>query len=123
MNFTFSLNSVVFVKVEGMEVGVTAALKNQEGNLKLSVLECECHVKYISIKLDGGASWLYQGYAILLYNQVLQINSQFPLCSNLEGFVFLCGGASTEIKIQISSLLWSTLFLKFFQLLLMIAIR
>lgn len=49
------------VQVEGMEVGVTAALKNQEGNLKLSVLECECHVKYISIKLDGGASWLYQG--------------------------------------------------------------
>uniref|UniRef100_A0A7N2M8L1 Lipid-binding serum glycoprotein N-terminal domain-containing protein n=2 Tax=Quercus lobata TaxID=97700 RepID=A0A7N2M8L1_QUELO len=48
------------VQVEGMEVGVTASLKNQEGNLKLSVLECGCHVKYISIKVNGGASWLYQ---------------------------------------------------------------
>ncbi|XP_062168532.1 putative BPI/LBP family protein At1g04970 isoform X3 [Alnus glutinosa] len=48
------------VQVEGMEVGLTAALKNQDGNLKLSVLECGCHVKDISIKLDGGASWLYQ---------------------------------------------------------------
>ncbi|KAM3696304.1 hypothetical protein ACJW30_06G030000 [Castanea mollissima] len=49
------------VQVEGMEVGVTASLKNQGGNLKLSVLECGCHVKYISIKVNGGASWLYQG--------------------------------------------------------------
>ncbi|KAE8125467.1 hypothetical protein FH972_020272 [Carpinus fangiana] len=48
------------VQVEGMEVGLAAALKNQDGNLKLSVLECGCHVKDISIKLDGGASWLYQ---------------------------------------------------------------
>ena len=79
MNFTFSLSSAVSVKVEGMEVGVTASLKNQEGNLKLSVLECGCHVKYISIKVNGGASWLYQGYAIFLYNQVLLISSQFPL--------------------------------------------
>lgn len=53
-------------KVEGMEVGVTLALKDQQGSLKLSVLDCGCYVKDISIKLDGGASWLYQGYAILL---------------------------------------------------------
>lgn len=49
------------VQVEGMEVGLTAVLKNQDGNLKVSLLECGCHVKGISIKLDGGASWLYQG--------------------------------------------------------------
>ncbi len=60
LNFTFSLSTSVSIKVEGMEVGLTAALKNQDGNLKLSVLECGCHVKDISIKLDGGASWLYQ---------------------------------------------------------------
>ena len=53
-------------KVEGMEVGVTLALTDQQGTLKLSVLDCGCYVKDISIKLDGGASWLYQGYAILL---------------------------------------------------------
>lgn len=49
-----------------MEVGVTLALKDQQGTLKLSVLDCGCYVKDISIKLDGGASWLYQGYEILL---------------------------------------------------------
>ncbi|KAL0328529.1 UNVERIFIED_CONTAM: putative BPI/LBP family protein [Sesamum calycinum] len=31
------------------------------GSLKLSLLECGCNVNDISIKLDGGASWLYQG--------------------------------------------------------------
>lgn len=48
-----------------MVVGLTATLENQEGKLKLHLLECGCHVKDISIKLDGGASWLYQGYAII----------------------------------------------------------
>ncbi|XP_061962659.1 putative BPI/LBP family protein At1g04970 isoform X1 [Populus nigra] len=49
------------VQVEGMEVGLTLGLKNQEGTLKLSLMDCGCYVKDISIKLDGGASWLYQG--------------------------------------------------------------
>ncbi|XP_057978017.1 putative BPI/LBP family protein At1g04970 [Malania oleifera] len=49
------------VQVEGMEVGLTLGLRNQEGKLRLSLLECGCYVKDVSIKLDGGASWLYQG--------------------------------------------------------------
>lgn len=49
------------VQVEGMEVGLTLGLKNQEGTLKLSLMDCGCYVKDISIKLDGGASWFYQG--------------------------------------------------------------
>lgn len=65
-------------KVEGMEVGVTLALNGQEGTLKLSVLECGCYVKDISIKLDGGASWLYQGYATL--NQLCY---EKDLCASL----------------------------------------
>ncbi|KAH0987526.1 hypothetical protein GBA52_014703 [Prunus armeniaca] len=48
------------IQVEGMEVGVTLALNGQEETLKLSVLECGRYVNDISIKLDGGASWLYQ---------------------------------------------------------------
>ncbi|KAL6999199.1 hypothetical protein U1Q18_000359 [Sarracenia purpurea var. burkii] len=52
---------IAYVEVEGMEVGLTLGLKNQQGILELSLLECGCHVKNISIKLDGGASWLYQG--------------------------------------------------------------
>lgn len=54
-------------KVEGIEVGLTLGLENQQGNLKLSLLECGCYVKDISIKLDGGASWLYQGYPSCIY--------------------------------------------------------
>ncbi|XVE78375.1 hypothetical protein DITRI_Ditri13aG0139800 [Diplodiscus trichospermus] len=50
-----------FVQVEGMEVGLTLGLENKEGTLKLSLMESGCYVKEIIIKLDGGASWLYQG--------------------------------------------------------------
>ncbi|KAK3404407.1 hypothetical protein EUGRSUZ_K00725 [Eucalyptus grandis] len=49
------------VQVEGMEVGLTVGLENQEGTLKLSLMNSGCHVQDISIKLDGGAAWLYQG--------------------------------------------------------------
>ncbi|CAJ1964031.1 unnamed protein product [Sphenostylis stenocarpa] len=48
------------VKVTGMQVGLTVNLRNQEGTLKLSLLDYGCHVGDLSIKLDGGASWLYQ---------------------------------------------------------------
>ncbi|KAI4306159.1 hypothetical protein L6164_029460 [Bauhinia variegata] len=48
------------VKVEGMEVGLAVDLKNQEGTLKLILLNYGCFVGNLSIKLDGGASWLYQ---------------------------------------------------------------
>lgn len=59
------LMSAASGKVEGMEVGLTLGLENWEGTLKLSLMDCGCYVKEISIKLDGGASWLYQGYALL----------------------------------------------------------
>ncbi|KAL5798008.1 hypothetical protein ACOSQ2_002828 [Xanthoceras sorbifolium] len=49
------------VQVEGMDVGLTLGLENQKGTLKLSLMDSGCYVKDISIKLDGGASWLYQG--------------------------------------------------------------
>ncbi|CAI0432175.1 unnamed protein product [Linum tenue] len=49
------------VQVEGMEVGLTLGLKNQNGSLKLSAMECGCIVRGIKINVDGGASWLYQG--------------------------------------------------------------
>ncbi|KAJ6965929.1 hypothetical protein NC652_003723 [Populus alba x Populus x berolinensis] len=44
-----------------MEVGLTVAFKEQGGTLELSLLDCGCHVQDITIKLNGGASWLYQG--------------------------------------------------------------
>lgn len=57
-------------KVEGMEVGLTLGLENQEGALTLSLMDCGCHVNEISIILDGGASWLYQGYVFLVNNVI-----------------------------------------------------
>ncbi|QCE01423.1 lipopolysaccharide-binding protein [Vigna unguiculata] len=49
------------VQVKSMEVGLTLGLENEEGSLKLKLKDCGSNVKDISIKLDGGASWLYQG--------------------------------------------------------------
>ncbi|KAL5581757.1 hypothetical protein UlMin_014199 [Ulmus minor] len=57
----FSDEGSASIRVEGMEVGLTLGLEVQEGKLKLSLLDSGCSVKDISIKLDGGASWLYQG--------------------------------------------------------------
>ncbi|RDX60754.1 putative BPI/LBP family protein [Mucuna pruriens] len=48
------------VKVTGMQVGLTVNLRNQEGSLKLTLLDYGCYVRDLSIKLEGGASWLYQ---------------------------------------------------------------
>lgn len=55
----------LWAKVEGMEIGLTLGLKIQEGVIDISLLEGGCYVKDIIIKLDGGASWLYQGYGSL----------------------------------------------------------
>jgi hypothetical protein len=57
-----NLISSDFGKVEGMEVELTLGLENQEGSLDLKLKDCGSSVKDISIKLDGDASWLYQGY-------------------------------------------------------------
>ncbi|CAL0308916.1 unnamed protein product [Lupinus luteus] len=48
------------IKVEDMQVGLTLNLKNQEGTLKLFLLDYGCYVRDLSIELEGGASWLYQ---------------------------------------------------------------
>ncbi|KAF4395911.1 hypothetical protein G4B88_028081 [Cannabis sativa] len=70
MNWKYSYSNWFFdisddgrasIQVEGMDVGATVALEDQEGTLKLSILESGCYVNDISIKVDGGASWLYQG--------------------------------------------------------------
>ncbi|KAI4308422.1 hypothetical protein L6164_031500 [Bauhinia variegata] len=49
------------VQVAGMEIRLVLDLEDQEGSLKLVLKDCGCFVKDISINLDGGASWLYQG--------------------------------------------------------------
>ncbi|MBA0632559.1 hypothetical protein Godav_001271 [Gossypium davidsonii] len=58
---TISDQGTATVEVLGMVVWLKAAVINEEGTLKLFLLDYECHVKDISINVDGGASWLYQG--------------------------------------------------------------
>ena len=49
-------------KVEDMEVGLKLNLENKGGGgLKLSLEDSKCDVKDLDIKVEGGASWLYQG--------------------------------------------------------------
>ncbi|KAK3021998.1 hypothetical protein RJ639_045159, partial [Escallonia herrerae] len=67
---TAALLGLWMMVVEGMEIGLTLGLENQEGALNLCLLECGCHVKDISIKLDGGASWLYQGVVDAFERQI-----------------------------------------------------
>ncbi|XP_073126286.1 putative BPI/LBP family protein At1g04970 [Henckelia pumila] len=49
------------VQVEGLEVGLSLSLKTTQGSPKLSLLDCGCYVNDVSIHLDGGSSWFYQG--------------------------------------------------------------
>ncbi|KAK7371969.1 hypothetical protein VNO80_05336 [Phaseolus coccineus] len=47
-------------RVNDLQVGLTVNLTNKEGTLKLLLLDSGCHVRDLSIKLHGGAAWLYQ---------------------------------------------------------------
>lgn len=49
------------VQVDGMNIGLTVSLNQQNGTLEMTLSECGCNVEAISIHLNGGASWLYQG--------------------------------------------------------------
>ncbi|XVE50745.1 hypothetical protein DITRI_Ditri01bG0187900 [Diplodiscus trichospermus] len=59
------------VQVQGMVVVLHVAIINQGGTLKLLLLDSRCHVKDISIKVDGGASWLYQGIIDAFQNKIV----------------------------------------------------
>ncbi|KAI9082372.1 hypothetical protein K1719_035795 [Acacia pycnantha] len=58
------------VQVEDMDIGLTLGMENQEGSLKLVLNDTRCDIKDISIKLDGGASWLYQGMVNAFEGQI-----------------------------------------------------
>lgn len=58
------------VQVEDMDIELTLGMENQEGSLKLALKDTRCDIKDISIKLDGGASWLYQGMVNAFEGQI-----------------------------------------------------
>ncbi|KAG7653101.1 Lipid-binding serum glycoprotein N-terminal [Arabidopsis suecica] len=61
---------IASVQVQGMEIGLSLGLKTDEGGLKLSLSECGCHVEDITIQLQGGASWFYQGMVNAFKDQI-----------------------------------------------------
>ncbi|KAI3911682.1 hypothetical protein MKW92_029239 [Papaver armeniacum] len=82
MNWSYSCHSWGFfpiqiadkgeasIQVEGMDVKLNLGLEYEGGTLKLSPLECGCFVKDIAIILDGGLSWLYQGFINAFEGQI-----------------------------------------------------
>lgn len=48
-----------------MEVGLTMSMKSNNGSLEFAVSDVSCSIEECVISLDGGASWLYQGYLFL----------------------------------------------------------
>ncbi|XP_071726025.1 putative BPI/LBP family protein At1g04970 [Rutidosis leptorrhynchoides] len=59
------------IEVTGMEIGLVLGLDYQEGSMKLSVMECNCHIRDISIDLKEGASWLYQGIVDAFKDEII----------------------------------------------------
>ncbi|XP_006661365.2 putative BPI/LBP family protein At1g04970 [Oryza brachyantha] len=59
---TISDSGNASIQVDGMDVGISMGIKNQNGSLKLFVIECGCNMSSLDISLNGGASWLYQGF-------------------------------------------------------------
>jgi lipopolysaccharide-binding protein len=56
---------ILHLKVEGMKVGLTMSMKSNNGTLELTVSDVSCYIEECVISLDGGASWLYQGYSFV----------------------------------------------------------
>ncbi|KAH9607619.1 hypothetical protein KSS87_018646 [Heliosperma pusillum] len=57
-------------QVDGIQVGLTLGLENQQGKLNVSLLECGCFLEDLTIKLEGGASWLYQWFVDLFVERI-----------------------------------------------------
>ncbi|KAJ4811161.1 lipid-binding serum glycoprotein family protein [Rhynchospora pubera] len=57
---TVSDEGIASVQVEGMELGLTVGMKNENGALKTFVSESGCYINDLDITMDGGASWFYQ---------------------------------------------------------------
>ncbi|KAF8694816.1 hypothetical protein HU200_037913 [Digitaria exilis] len=58
------------IQVEGVEVGVSMGMKNQNGSLELSVMECGCYMEELDITLNGGSSWFYQVFIDAFSNHI-----------------------------------------------------
>lgn len=53
---------IMMMKVNEMDLKTTVTLVDDNGSLKIASRESDCKVRSIGIHINGGASWLYQGY-------------------------------------------------------------
>ncbi|EXB81102.1 Putative BPI/LBP family protein [Morus notabilis] len=82
-------HGIATIKVEGIDVGMTMALEDQEGTLKVSILESGCYVRGLSIKMEGGASWFYQGL-VDVFEDIIRSAVEDAISSNIkEGVTML----------------------------------
>lgn len=96
------------VQVEDMEVGMTVSLTKPGENLELSLLESRCDVEDIDIKVDGGASWLYQGLVDAFGNHIetaVQDAILKKLSEGISKIDSLLRSLPTEIKVDDTSAL------------------
>ncbi|KMT12829.1 hypothetical protein BVRB_4g089210 [Beta vulgaris subsp. vulgaris] len=96
------------VEVEDMKVGMKVSLKNQGGALKLSLEDSKCDIEDVDIKMDGGASWLYQGVVDAFSDHIESAVENGILKKLTEGISkigSLLQSLPTEIKVDDTSAL------------------
>ncbi|XP_021755649.1 putative BPI/LBP family protein At1g04970 [Chenopodium quinoa] len=99
---------IASVEVQDMEAGLKLSLENHGGGLKLSLLDSRCEVDDVDIKLDGGASWLYQG-VVDAFSDHIESAVENAIVKKLNEGISKIGSLlqslPTEIKVDESSAL------------------
>uniref|UniRef100_A0A803LXY5 Lipid-binding serum glycoprotein C-terminal domain-containing protein n=1 Tax=Chenopodium quinoa TaxID=63459 RepID=A0A803LXY5_CHEQI len=107
--FFYKLQEEAFGEyVQDMEAGLKLSLENHGGGLKLSLLDSRCEVDDVDIKLDGGASWLYQG-VVDAFSDHIESAVENAIVKKLNEGISKIGSLlqslPTEIKVDESSAL------------------
>ncbi|KAJ4981501.1 hypothetical protein NE237_032338 [Protea cynaroides] len=94
-------NGHAHVQVEGMEVGLTLGLENRQGTLELSIMECGFYMKDISITLDGGASWLYQGL-LDVFEEQIKSSVENAITNNIKEGIMKLDSLLKTLPVEVS---------------------
>ncbi|CAA6670821.1 unnamed protein product [Spirodela intermedia] len=91
------------VQIEGMEIGLTTRMENQGGTLKLTAVEVGCSMDDLSIALEGGASWLYQGLLDAFEEQIrasVETTIKKKITQGISKFDSLMQSLPKEVKVD-----------------------
>ena len=58
---------MAFMKVVGMQSGVSVNVHEHSGSLELNILQSGAYINDLDVQLSGETSWLYQWYAFILF--------------------------------------------------------